>query len=114
MTRLAVNQLDFIDETLKALLFDLESYDGEQVITSLYRINDNGVHGTLPLRGMDVRCRDADKGADLEEYLNSRWQYDTQRPDKVVCIFHDVGMGAHLHLQVHPNTEKAYGNSDYS
>jgi hypothetical protein len=21
-----------------------------------------------------------------------------------VCIFHDVGEGAHLHLQVHPNT----------
>ena len=78
----------------------------EFTITSLYRINDNGVHGTLPLRGIDLRCRESDFGKLIEDYVNNKWIYDPDRPDMKCCIFHDIGQGAHIHLQVHNKTRK--------
>jgi len=103
---IAIYDLDFVDKTLKRVILDKESAFGEGVITSLYRINDPGPHGTLPLRAMDERCKDSIIGNRVAEYLNSRWVYDFNRPDMKVCIFHDVGKGVHLHYQVHPNTRR--------
>lgn len=77
---------------------------GFDTITSAYRPDDNGVHGTMPIRGLDFRCRDPIIGKKLEEYINERWIYDPDRSDKNVALFHDIGKGAHLHVQVHPNT----------
>ena len=77
---------------------------GEPTITSLYRIGDKGVHGTLPVRGVDIQCRDPAEGEWIEDRLNGKWIYDPDRPDKKVCMYHDVGQGAHIHIQVHPNT----------
>jgi hypothetical protein len=56
------------------------------------------------VRGMDFECQDDELGYDCEQYLNDRWDYDPVRPQKVVCIYHDVGQGKHIHLQVHPRT----------
>jgi hypothetical protein len=37
------------------------------------------------------------------------WTYDTERPHKKCCIYHDVGQGKHIHFQVHPNTTRRGG-----
>ncbi len=106
MTRIALQQLEFIDPKLRQIFEDLEQFFGELTVTSLYRIGDKGVHGQLPLRGIDVRCHDPARGKMAESYMNNLWNYDPNRPEMKVCIFHDVGKGAHLHLQSHPNSTR--------
>lgn len=99
--------LDFIDDNLKLILWGLEQDTGlDFTITSLYRIGDKGVHGQLPLRGIDIRMRDSKIGKDLENRVNHFWAYDPDRPCKKCAILHGVGSNMHLHLQVHPNTER--------
>lgn len=72
--------------------------------TSGYRPGDLGVHGTIPFRGLDVRSWDHRHPEAIEIKANKQWQYDPKRPEKKVCILHDVGGGLHFHLQVHKNT----------
>lgn len=101
------SQLEFIDQKLRDILAFVEDISSqEQTITSLYRIGDNGVHGTLPLRGADLRCRDKEKGEVLEERVNFVFSYDPSRPNKRCAFLHGHGSNLHLHLQVHPNTAK--------
>lgn len=103
--RIDYKQMEFIHPMLRAVLADIEDFmDIEPTLTSLYRMEDEGVHGTLPLRGADIRCQDRDLGEEIELAINGAWQYDPKRPEMKVCIFHDTGDGPHLHLQVHPNT----------
>ena len=102
--RIDIEQLEFIDKKLRSMLLMLEAqFDVEFTITSLYRIGDNGVHGQLPLRGIDLRCQDEHLGRLVEDYINSIWEYDHGR-DLKCCMYHDAGSGDHLHFQVHPNT----------
>jgi len=49
-------QLEFITPLLREIALAIEERFGEKTITSLYRIGDTGVHGTMPLSGMDLRC----------------------------------------------------------
>jgi len=101
------DQLSFIDINLRKLLAFLESRTGLQfTITSLYRPGDTGVHGTIPLRGVDLRLRNGRIGDALADLVNLAWVYDPDRPEKKCAIYHDVGKGEHLHLQVHPKTVK--------
>ncbi len=93
-----------MDQKLRGIMKDVENEFGPQVITSIYRIGDSGVHGTLPVRGTDLRCRDEDFGAKFCEKVNSLWQYDPERPEKKVAVAHGEGSNYHIHLQVHPNT----------
>lgn len=107
--RIDVYNLDFIDGTLRAVLKDaealLEAETGEEcTITSLHRIGDTGNHGQLPLRAVDLRCRDERIGNKVAGLINARWQYDPNRKWLSCAVFHDVGSGYHLHLQVHPST----------
>ena len=76
----------------------------ELTITSLFRINDNGVHGTLPVRGTDVRMRCESIGNNIADRINRNWKYDADRPKKKCAYAHGEGDNFHLHLQVHPNT----------
>lgn len=100
-----LSQLEFIDKKLRDMAIETEENFGvDFVITSLFRIGDNGVHGTLPLRGLDWRCRDILFGKLVEDQINKHWKYDPTRPDMKCCMCHDVGGGIHLHLQVHANT----------
>ena len=99
-------QLEFIHPTLRKLVRSVEDATGfEFTITSLYRIDDNGNHGQLPLRAMDLRCRSLAYGAAIEEFVNRTWVYDPNRLSMKCCLVHDTGSGLHFHLQVHPNTE---------
>lgn len=74
------------------------------IITSAFRKDDPGVHGTIPLRGFDLRSWVFKDPYEITEDINKVWIYDPSRPDKHCCICHDIGRGVHLHLQVHPNT----------
>ena len=103
--KIDLNQISFISPLLRKILIDVEIQLGfEFTITSLFRIGDDGVHGTLPLRACDLRCKDDITGKRIVDVINNTWQYDPERPDMKVAMFHDVGMGAHLHIQVHPDT----------
>ena len=105
--KIDVANLAFIDPRLREILVFVERQSGlEFTITSLYRINDGGVHGQLPLRGTDLRCRVALVGHEIASLVNRAYQYDPERPHKQCAIFHDSGQGPHLHLQVHPNTRQ--------
>ena len=108
-------QLEFIDSKLRLIAIETEEAFGcVFVVTSLYRIGDDGVHGQLPLRGLDWRCRNLAFGNIVAEHINQYWQYDYSRPDMLCCRCHAVEGGAlHLHLQVHPKTKRRVdrGNS---
>ena len=98
-------QLEFIHPILRAVLRWIDSRFGFLfIITSLYRIGDPNIHGTLPLRAIDLRCRTQKLGVLIADMINAHWKYDPDRPEMVVAIFHDTGRGYHLHIQVHENT----------
>lgn len=103
--KIDIQQLEFIDKKLRLILVELEGFTGvEFTITSLYRIGDNGVHGTLPLRGTDLRMRLPAVGLELEDFINNTWEYDPERSEKKCAMLHGKGSNLHLHIQVHPNT----------
>jgi hypothetical protein len=103
--RIDLANLEFIDPKLRQIALEIEKhFRVEFTITSLYRIDDPGVHGAMPLRGIDLRCY-GDLGEIVADFVNSQYTYDPDRPDKKCAIYHDVGRGAHLHLQTHPKTE---------
>ena len=106
--RIDLMQLQFIDRKLRVIATETEKamrVDFE--ITSLFRIDDDGVHGTLPLRGIDWGCKVEVIGRAVESYINARWIYDPERPHKVCCMYHKTKSGEwHLHLQTHSNTRR--------
>jgi hypothetical protein len=83
----------------------LLKYKTSVFITSAFRKNSKGVHGYH--RGIDYRCWDLTD--DQIEFIcleiNTKYQYDPERPSKKCLIHHDTGRGPHFHLQSHPNTE---------
>ena len=92
---------------LVEIVEDLEYIAGPGLYTSAYRPGDDGPHGTIPVRGIDRRCRNAALGNAIKQYLNNNWEYDSDRPDMVVCLFHKVDKyGWHLHIQCHSNTRR--------
>lgn len=100
-----VEQLQFLHFHLRAVLRWVASKFGMCfVITSLYRMDDNGVHGQLPCRGADLRCYDKDIANEICSKVNAHWKYDPSRPNVQVALAHNTGKGFHIHLQVHPNT----------
>ena len=67
---------------------------GLDTITSAYRPGDAGVHGTTPLRGLDMRCRSESAGKLIAQDLNQRWVYDPERPQMKGRHFPRRGPGA--------------------
>lgn len=101
-----IGQLEFIDKNLRRMAYWLENETGLKfTVTSLYRMDDNGVHGTLPVRGLDLRCRSQVIGISIEALVNNFWVYDPKRTGKKCCYMHGHESNLHFHLQVHPNTE---------
>jgi len=99
-------QYSFWHPKLRELVAWLEESTGlEFTATSMYRMDDPGVHGTLPLRAVDLRMWNEQLGEVIEEFINDHWQYDPERWKMHCCLFHNAGTGLHLHLQVHPNTK---------
>ena len=101
-----ISQLEFINIKLRRILLTLEKETGMTfTITSLYRIDDSGVHGTLPLRGADLRMRDKEIGLKIQDMINSSWEYNPGT-NKQCALLHGKGSNLHLHIQVHPETRK--------
>lgn len=105
--KIDIEQLSFIDTRLRSIAIWLEQYTGiEFTVTSLYRTGNKGVHGTLPLRAIDLRFRGPESlGQAFADLVNLHWRYDETRPAMRCAIYHDAGSGPHLHLQVHPRTK---------
>lgn len=103
-----IAQWSFVKGTLRALAIWLEENTGlEFTITSPFRINDRGVHGTLPLRAIDLRMRHRAIGEVIINFINSNWVYDPSRPELKCAVLHGKGSALHIHLQVHPDTRRA-------
>ncbi len=75
------------------------------VFTSGYRLT-TGVHGTDPCRAMDIRSRVFQHPQAVADMINARYEYDPLRPEMQVAIYHDVGRGKHIHIQVHGLTRR--------
>lgn len=104
--RIDIGQLKFIDLTLRDMVDWIEKSTGlEFTITSIYRDGDPGVHGTMPVRGIDLRMRNMFIGKEIERTINDEYIYDDNRPDLKCAILHGEGANLHLHLQTHPNTK---------
>ena len=91
---------------LQALIRWVVTHYSNVTITESYRPqrHNNDLHGTVPVRAIDIRSwvyPDPDK---IEETINGAWEYDFERPDMKCCVFHGPGENAHFHLQVHKNT----------
>jgi len=100
-------QLEFIDKNLRTIVQEVENhFKVEFTITSLYRIDGGGVHNCLPLRGIDCRCKSDGFGMLVVHYVINNWCYDSRRPRKVCCIYHNAGNGYHLHFQTCSNTRR--------
>jgi hypothetical protein len=80
---------------------------GPLVLTSTYRPGDPRCHGTNPLRAVDLRQHSRAVGVAAADYINYHWDYDARRPRLKCALYHDVGNGPHLHIQVHPSTVMA-------
>lgn len=106
--KIDIEQLEFINKKLREIVLAIEARFGEKTITSLFRIGDTGVHGQLPLRGIDLSCNTHKHGELVETWVNERWCYDFKRPEKKCCLFHlnKTNPGYHIHLQVHQHTRK--------
>jgi len=105
--RIDIAQLEFVHKTLRTMCCWLELETGlEFTDTSIFRMDDDGVHGTLPVRGIDLRMRNYIVGKVIESEINSSWEYDPNRPGKKCAKLHGEGSHMHLHLQVHPNTKR--------
>jgi len=95
------------DETLVEIISWLAGeYPEAVVFTCGYRHGDKGVHGTIPCRAVDIRSWTFKRPDRVCNYVNFEWEYDSDRPEMKVAIYHDAGSGFHIHLQSHPNTRK--------
>lgn len=97
------------------------------LFTSGHRPGDQGVHGTIPCRALDIRAWNLFNPRKLCEEVNEHWKYDPQRPDLNCALYHArcphckkehrwdyvercTKCGTfmkgdwHIHLQVHPKT----------
>ena len=98
-------QLEYVHPVLRGILAWLERSTGLTfTTTSQFRMNDTGVHGQLPLRGWDLRCRNIVIGTTICAHINAAWDYDHERPGKKVAVIHGEESNLHIQLQVHPNT----------
>ncbi len=72
----------------------------------------NDLHGTVPLRAIDLRSWAYNGGVErakkIEKDINEVWEYDPQRVRKKVAILHDTGKGIHFHIQSHPRTRRRH------
>ena len=79
------------------------------IITSAYRKNkvwdgDSGIHMTNPCRAIDWSCEGLTDCHKVTEEINNHWIYDPDRPEKKCAMCHNVGLGLHIHTQVHDKT----------
>ncbi len=95
---------------LVKIIADLAKEHG-LVMTESYRskMHRNDLHGTLPVRAVDIRSWvfDDKKAQEIKHEINRRWEYDYNRPEKDCAILHRTKNGAmHFHFQTCQNTRR--------
>jgi hypothetical protein len=55
---------------------------------------------TIPGRALDFSVVGLTDPKKVIEDVNNHFEYDPGRPDMRCAIYHDVGQGPHIHLQV--------------
>jgi len=78
------------------------------VITESWRPkkHPNDLHGTRPVRAVDLRSWIYPEPGRIALLINEAWEYDPERPGKHCCVYHAGSSGTlHFHIQVHPNTQ---------
>lgn len=104
-------EVPFHPKMVALLLWVAHRYS-QATITSAYRKGEKGIHGTNPCRAVDIRSRCFPNPYAIEADINGHWTYDPQRPAKNCALYHDVGQGPHIHLQVCDNTEYLGGGTE--
>ena len=99
---------DIVDDFLA---FAEREFEWEPVMTCYLRsaeedlaLKGSGVHvrgGAVDIRTIGVPDNEVSAAV---EYLNSRYQYDPDRPAKPVAYAKPHGNAPHLHVQTHPAT----------
>ena len=64
----------------------------------------NDLHGTLPIRAIDIRTRIYSDPQKIADEINENWIYDPKRPHMKCAVYGDQNHLDHIHLQVHPTT----------
>ncbi|MCK5504565.1 MAG: hypothetical protein KAJ10_05355 [Thermodesulfovibrionia bacterium] len=100
-------QLCLINPRLRAIVLDLaywvwREYGKELVITSLLRDQEGSVHKYG--RGADVRSHNftSIQIAGMVSHVNENFPYHPKHLKSVkrAALYHNVGQGAHIHIQV--------------
>ena len=92
---------------LRRIIIDVADNFG-LMMTESYRQQQhlNDLHGTAPVRAIDIRSWCYAYPNAIEKWINDNWVYDPDRPDMKCAILHDAGSGMHFHIQVHPMTRR--------
>ena len=92
--------------TLRRLIRWILSQFRNVTFTESYRPKQhpNDLHGTNPVRAVDVRSWVYPAPQKIADRINAAWEYDYKRPEKQACKYHGKGKNKHFHLQVHDNT----------
>jgi hypothetical protein len=64
------------------------------------------LHSTIPFRAIDIRSSCFNNPEEVEERINQYWVYDPDEREKKVALYHDVGRGLHIHVQVTDRTKR--------
>ena len=114
-------ELQNVQPELREILEDtLNHWPGEAMeITCIYRTQEEeeaaggktGVHMTTPHRAVDLRVANLGlnfqgKADAIAEVLNDLWSYDPSRTNIKVAVSEPHGSGPHVHVQVHPKTQR--------
>jgi len=97
------------DPMLVKVLTDFCQATNYATITEGYRPqhHPNDLHGTDPVRAVDLRSWCYPEPTMLARDFNTVWEYDYKRPHMEVLVYHKSGRDArHFHLQVHPHTRR--------
>lgn len=65
---------------------------------------DTGIHCTIPCRALDWSVKGLNNPEAIKDDINEHWEYDPSRSQMQCAVLHDVGLGMHLHTQVHDST----------
>ena len=104
----ALLEVPYHKKLVALALWYVYRYDNP-VITSAHRKQkiwegDSGIHMTIPGRALDFSVVGLTDPRKVIEDVNNHFEYDPGRPDMRCAIYHDVGQGMHIHLQVSDST----------
>jgi len=94
---------------VQVMCWIIDHFDDATLTESFrFQLHSNDLHGTKPVRAIDLRSWIYEDAKKIVRLINETWEYDFERPHKLISIYHKnrKGNGYHLHIQVHPNTRK--------